>query len=107
MDSIPQVPSRTASWQQHINTWKNSGLSGPKFCQVNNLIYHRFVYWRKKLAIAEEKPQEAAPISSGFVQVAYASTEAESLQLTLPNGVAMTGINTNNIDIVRQRLGFL
>lgn len=72
MDSISQFPSRTASWQQHINTWKNSGLSGPKFCQVNNLIYHRFAYWHKKLAIAEEKPQQTdgmdAPPSTALMR---------------------------------------
>ncbi|EPJ45712.1 MAG: hypothetical protein OFPII_25760 [Osedax symbiont Rs1] len=42
MDSISEIPSKTVSWQQHINIWNNSGLSGPKFCHANNFIYQQY-----------------------------------------------------------------
>ena len=107
MDSMTETPSKTVSWQQHINIWKNSGLSGPKFCHANNLIYHQFSYWRKKLDITQGKPLSPSSMSAGFVQVSYAATETESLQLILPNGVEVTGINTTNVSVVRQLLSFL
>ena len=43
MDSMTETPSKTVSWQQHINIWKNSGLSGTKFCHANNLIITSFL----------------------------------------------------------------
>lgn len=38
----------TTYWQQQIDQWKTSGQSQAKFCQTHDLLYHRFVYWRRK-----------------------------------------------------------
>ena len=35
-------------WRQQVDNWKNSYQSQAKFCQANELSYHRLVYWRQK-----------------------------------------------------------
>ena len=36
-------------WASHIETWKGSGLKQSEYCRQNNLIRHRFTYWKCKL----------------------------------------------------------
>ncbi len=37
---------KSAFWQQHQQSWLDSGLSQKAYCQQHNLSYHLFVYWR-------------------------------------------------------------
>ena len=36
-------------WEAHIKNWQASDLSQLEFCRKNNLIPHRFTYWKQKL----------------------------------------------------------
>jgi len=36
-------------WSSHIESWKDSGLKQSEYCRQNNLIRHRFTYWKCKL----------------------------------------------------------
>ena len=36
-------------WEQHIQSFESSRVSQSKFCQLNNLKLHQFVYWKRKL----------------------------------------------------------
>ena len=57
--SDPATPTDLAAyWQQHTDQWKNSGLSQTKFCQANDLPYHRFVYWRRKFELSMNGREE-------------------------------------------------
>ncbi|WP_035240539.1 IS66 family insertion sequence element accessory protein TnpA, partial [Desulfobacter vibrioformis] len=42
-------------YQEHLNNWKNSGLSQAEYCRQNDLTRHRFGYWKRKLFKKEEK----------------------------------------------------
>ena len=46
-------------WQQQINDWEATDLSGSAYCKQQSLIYHQFVYWRQKLSSAEGYPKPA------------------------------------------------
>ena len=35
-------------WNDHIKKWKDSGLSQIDYCRENNLLKHRFTYWKCK-----------------------------------------------------------
>ncbi len=107
MNSITEIPSPRVNWQQHLDIWKKSDLSAPKYCQANNLVYHCFAYWRKKLAALEGAEPHSPSLSSGFIQVAYPATQIDSLQLTLPNGMSIEGISEGNINLGRQLLDVL
>ncbi len=37
-------------WQPHIDTFNSMGISKLKYCQENDLGYHRFLYWHQKLS---------------------------------------------------------
>tara|TARA_B110000503_G_C7100857_1_gene393693 strand:+ start:301 stop:612 length:312 start_codon:yes stop_codon:yes gene_type:complete len=89
--------------QQQVNTWKESGLSGAKFCETNNLSYHRFVYWRQKLGFSTA-PKKTVPTAGGFTRIAVQPERDDGLSLSLPSGLVVRGINATNISVVRQLL---
>ena len=36
-------------WEQRIQSFESSRVSQSKFCHLNNLKLHQFVYWKSKL----------------------------------------------------------
>lgn len=86
-------------WQQQIRDWQASRLSGAAFCKQQALSYHQFVYWRRKLT-----PSAAAPAAStpGFVRVTPIQPEQATTELTLslPGGIAITGLHAGNIALL-------
>jgi hypothetical protein len=86
---------RADFWQQQITAWLGSGLSGHAFCKHQALVYHQFAYWRKKL----EQPA-ATDSLAGFARVVMPTAIATEggLTLTLPNGIAISGLHPGNID---------
>jgi hypothetical protein len=106
MNPTTQSDDRSDFWQHQVDAWKLSGLSGAKFCEANELIYHRFVYWRQKFTPLHS--QQSAPQSSGgFVSVTYPPGDEAGLSLSLPNGLVIRGIGAGNIAVVRQLLDTL
>jgi len=103
----PQIPlaSRTEYWQQLVNAWSETDLSGAKFCQVHDLVYHQFVYWRQKLlkTDVDARSNSSQPLS-GFSQVSHQSEECLGLTLSLPNGIEMRGIHAGNLSVVHALL---
>ncbi len=41
-------------WSAKISAWRESGLSVAAWCRDNAEGYHRFLYWRKRLAVPEQ-----------------------------------------------------
>lgn len=86
-------------WQQHITAWQTSGQSGAAFCREQNLSYHRFCYWRQKLA--PPRRTEAAPSLSGFAKVVPTSIPAMGeLHVSLPGGITISGLHADNITLL-------
>lgn len=96
--------NRHTQWQQHIADWQQSGLSQAAFCQSQKLSYHQFIYWRQKLA--PKSDDSAVSTSPQLLPVQYPSERPLStdLILTLPNGLRIQGIHSNNLTLVRQLL---
>jgi len=86
-------------WQQQIGDWQASGLSGIAYCKQQSLTYHRFVYWRKKLADSGHYPDEESAVT-GFARVAPVSGvgATDGLTVSLPGGVSITGLHAGNIE---------
>lgn len=40
----------TKKWQGHIAAQAKSGLSRPEYCRRQQISYHAFGYWRRKLS---------------------------------------------------------
>ena len=103
---------RTRYWEEQILAWQASGESGQAFCKAQGLVYHRFMYWRRKiLSAGRTAVGDRREVASGFARVAPAShwpdpSLASGLTIELPNGVSITGLHAGNVallgDILRQ-----
>ena len=100
-------PSESLSdyWRHHIQRWQKTDQNQSAYCRAHDLNYHRFTYWRRKL-IASSVDTRQVVLRSGFVPVkAASSVVSSSLTATLPNGVVLQGISTDNLSVVKQLLG--
>jgi hypothetical protein len=98
------TPTKRAHvWQQHITDWEASGVSGSAYCKQQSLVYHQFVYWRRKLALTDDSlEQEQA--ATGFARVVsgpvVSTGRVDGLTVSLPGGVSITGLHAGNIELL-------
>ncbi len=52
-------------WKFHIQSSLKSNMSHAAYCRQHNLIYHRFIYWKKKLSSAVQLSQSFALLKFG------------------------------------------
>lgn len=96
---------RQAEWQTRIDAYRTSGLSGSRFCQAHDLIYHQFVYWRKKLAGTERVgPRGNLVAVNGFTRVVLERPANAELTIQLPSGLSIQGVRHQNLDLVQALL---
>ena len=103
---------RQQFWQQHLIRHQQSGLSGIQYCQQEQLTYHCFIYWRRKLKITDTIPAslpghgiETATEFTRVLPTASASRHAQdALELSLPNGLVIGNIHAGNLTCVRPLL---
>ncbi len=43
-------------YQKHIEHWRQSQLSQKEYCRQNEIITHRFTYWKKRFADEKSGP---------------------------------------------------
>ena len=74
-------------WQAIIKQWQASGLSAAAFCQQHDVVYHNFLYWRRKLG---------KPVSHKLVPVGpdLPLSVADNIELALPGGLVIRGIHS-------------
>ncbi len=53
---------RAEFWENHIQAWQETGLSQSEYCRRNELIRHRFWYWRKRTEEADKKEISFVPV---------------------------------------------
>jgi len=59
-------------WKHHVQAWQKSSLSQVEYCRRQNIVPHRFTYWKKKLEPPRTSelsfvPVPLAPIHSSHV----------------------------------------
>lgn len=103
-----QSPESLSSlWGEHIKSWQKTDLSQSTFCHEQNLNYHRFTYWRRKLAGQTTKKRKSVN-HSAFVPVQNSNPlTIPDLSLTLSNGSIVQGITSSNLLVVKQLLNLL
>lgn len=87
-------------WQQHQSALISSGFSRKRYCREQDISYHRFSYWSRKLSPRQEgeksKKEKESPLKKGLLlPVQMTSTEQESSSpslgtLHLKNGHYLT-----------------
>lgn len=104
MNDVPG-DDRQAEWQSRIDAYRASGLSGSGFCQANDLIYHQFVYWRRKFSRSEPVTRRSnSAAAGGFTQVVVERSTGAELRIELPGGFSIHGIRHQNLDLVQALL---
>jgi hypothetical protein len=53
----------TKKWQAHLAAQAKSGLSRPEYCRRQQISYHAFGYWRKKLRKTGKNNVALVPIT--------------------------------------------
>ena len=99
--------SLSTLWGEHIKSWQKTELSQSTYCHEHHLNYHRFTYWRRKLAGQTTKKRKIVQ-HSAFVPVqSSTSITTPDLSLTLSNGSIVQGITSSNLLVVKQLLNLL
>lgn len=93
---------RAIHWQNQIEQWQASGLSGAQFCKQHELDLGQFYYWSNKYSVkrAEATQNKKCPTGFATVVMADAPTIDEGLSFTLPNGCTIEGITQGNVSLV-------
>ena len=93
---------RVNQWQNHINQWQESGLSGAKFCKRAELDLAQFYYWKNKFSSNTRNIEVDKKRPTGFASAVITDSAlvADGLSFTVPNGCAIVGINGANVSLV-------
>jgi len=107
MSTTTEAETRSHYWQEQIEAWQVSGNSQSAFCRTHKLNYARFGYWLRKFR-RQVRQDDDSPVS-GFVPVTTLSMPyaGEHLNLLLPNGMEIRGIDADNLSLVPQLLNQL
>jgi len=70
-------------WKKQIEAWQSSGLEQTEYCRQNNLKYHLFTYWKKKLLHPAESP--VCLVQVPFAQTISSQASSRPLRLILDN----------------------
>ncbi|MBL4704816.1 MAG: hypothetical protein JKY54_09860 [Flavobacteriales bacterium] len=106
-----QAQEKQASWVTHIQSQKVSKLNQREYCDEHFLDVCQFSYWKKKL----ERKNKTTPIlpttskkSTDFIPVSVQpQVTSTGLSITLPNGITLEGINSDNCILVQKLIGGL
>ena len=82
-----------AEWLKICEEWERSQLPQPKFCELKNIAYTTFSYWRTKF-IATQKlksKKTSANVSKPFVEIKADPISASNsdIKIRFPNGIVM------------------
>ena len=91
---MQSIPSKTDFWHEHIEHWRNSGMSQRAYCEQHDLKLHVFIYWKRK----QDTPHDDSAGSTGnFIPVSVKQdVQTEGLFIKLPNGVHIGGITSSD-----------
>ena len=71
-------------WQEHIESWKRSGLSQAEYCRLNSLRLKNFWYWKKRYSGKTSEQLRFFPLALVPTKAAKTiKSQPASLQLTL------------------------
>jgi hypothetical protein len=97
MSSANNNQERQAFWKEHVQSYQDSGQSKACYCRDNNLTYHQFIYWS---ALFSDQPTEVKATPKLVPVMLSEPTATSGLQVQLPNGVLISGINGHCVDII-------
>ena len=88
--------AQAAEMQDHIQAWQQSEQSQLRYCQENNLTYHKFVYWLSKIR------RKQHPVDQVFIPVGIKRSSSfipTDIEIIFPNGVRLR-VASGSMEIV-------
>ncbi len=82
-------------WQEIIEQYKQSSMTGSEFCKQRGLSDHKFFYWKSTLAKRLKTKNQRKPPSENKVDIPF-------VPLSLPSNIDLSGqqqILTDQIEI--------
>jgi len=107
MTASDKRATRAAFWQPHIQQWKRSKQTQVAFCREHKLNFHQFNYWLRKEEPVKARKKPVSPSSPFIPVVKQQPTVRSGLSLSLPNGMVLQGINTDNLPMLKKLLEVL
>jgi hypothetical protein len=81
---------KTKKWQAHHTAQAKSGLSRSEYCRRQQISYHAFAYWRKKLSKADGNNVALVPITIPVEPVRnIGNGSVAALTLVLPGKISI------------------
>ena len=68
-------------WEDHIQTWQQSGLAQIAYCRENNLKNHQWWYWRKRISHPTETDVSFVPLRFSSSKISRSG-----ISVVTPNG---------------------
>ena len=72
--------SNNKIWQAHLKSWVSSGLSRAEYCRQQNISYHAFKYWEKKLLVKKSSTPAFVSVPAVRIEQSFLSSD-ESAKL--------------------------
>lgn len=79
---------RRQYWQSHIEQWSETGGSQLEYCRQNDLIPHRFTYWKTKFT-KQNLPVKFVQIVPEQLGIGLSNLKlniGQGLQIEIPDG---------------------
>lgn len=83
---------RRQYWQSHIDQWSETSGSQLEYCRQNNLIPHRFTYWKTKFA-KQNLPVEFVQITPRQLGIDLPNLKlniGQGVQIEIPDGFSQS-----------------
>ena len=97
-------------WLQRVNAWQQSGLSQKAWCDQHGVSPSQFSYWKRKLqAVHVNSETTPRPFVPAVLEdnVFPARVKASSMTVTFPNGVIVSGIDHQNLLLLKELMEVL
>lgn len=78
----PNSPDLRRFWKKHMDRWRQSQLTQKEYCRQNELIPHRFTYWKKRLFL-NDKGTSFVPVP---ITQHLSMPSQKAMELITPNG---------------------
>ncbi len=110
MPTFKSFAERRSFWKQHVIACNKSGLSKASYCREHQLTYHQLIYWLSQFesqpaACVEREPRPAASSKSSRLLPVVLRDHQEvqtGIQITMPNGVLITGVTEQHVQVALQ-----
>ena len=68
-------------WEDHIQAWRQSGLTQVEYCRENHLKNHQWWYWRRRFSTSPDTNVRFVPL-----RFSSSKTSRSGISVVTPNG---------------------